>query len=105
MKIDDTRAIATLAKQIAKKSFMAKLKAEGKKISLTPMPLVRLQREWLEQHGDKFYVEARRKIEQWRAEDDRRRNGQTDRKAVGPTGPRISLGMRCRSPRKSTTSS
>jgi hypothetical protein len=88
----DPRQVAAIAKMLAKKSFMAHLKAQGHRISLTPLPLARLHKEWLESHGDKFYVEARQKIERWRAEDDRRRNEAANHKAVGPTGPRISLG-------------
>jgi hypothetical protein len=93
MQIDDARAIAILARQIAKKSFMAKLKSEGKRISLTPMPLVRLQREWLEQNAEDFYAQARRKWEAMRADfEPRTRTRVAHRKAVSPTGPKIGLG-------------
>jgi hypothetical protein len=42
MRIDVARAIYALAKQVAQKSFGAKFKAEGRKISLMPIGLGKL---------------------------------------------------------------
>ena len=93
MRIDDARAIAVLAKRLVRKSFMKHLKAQGERISPTPMPLARLQREWLERNAEEFDAQARREWEAMRANFEPRARTRVARGAtVSPTGPKIGLG-------------